>query len=645
MIRGSLPRRRWIFPEVTLISPMSRYAVGIDLGTTNCALSLHDLTLGDDDVRPAEGRSVGLPQITAVGTVEERSLLPSFLYLPAAQEFPAGSLALPWTEPGAAVDVVAGEFARRHGVAVPTRLVSSAKSWLCHAGVDRTGALLPWQAPSDVVRVSPVEVSAHYLRHLVAAGDARLRALGEEGGVAAQEVVLTVPASFDAAARELTVEAARRAGLEQVTLLEEPQAALYAWLEQAGPRFRKELRVGDVILVVDVGGGTTDFSLIAVTESAGDLQLTRLAVGDHILLGGDNMDLALAHTLNQELAASGRKLDAWQFASLTHAARQAKEALFSDAALGRAPVAVPTRGSALMGGTVRTELTRETLTRVLTDGFFPRVAAGERPATARRTGLTQVALPYAQDAGVTRHLAAFLSRQAQALAGSPDLPAGLRLEGRTFVHPTAILFNGGVFKAGVLRERLVEVLNGWLAGDGGSAVRELGGGDLDQSVARGAAYYGWVRRGRGIRIRGGTARAYYVGVESPMPAVPGFEPPVKALCVAPFGMEEGAVADIPPQEFALVVGEPTRFRFFASSVRRGDRVGALLEDAAGDEAFEELAPIETALPADPGREGQLVPVHIQAAVTELGVLEVRCVERGGPGRWKLELNVRMKGDE
>jgi hypothetical protein len=618
---------------------MARYAVGIDLGTTHCALSFHDLLLAEDQAPSAADRSVPIPQLTAVGTVEERSLLPSFLYLPSPTEFPAGGLALPWD--GESRTVV-GELARRHGVTVPTRLVSSAKSWLCHAGVDRTGPLLPWQAPAEVERVSPVEASAQYLRHLVAVGDARLRAAGVSESMLEQDVVLTVPASFDAAARELTVEAARKAGLSQVTLLEEPQAALYAWLERMGPRFRKELKVGDVILVVDVGGGTTDFSLITVTEQGGDLQLTRLAVGDHILLGGDNMDLALAHTLQQGLAASGKRLDAWQFASLAYGARQAKEALFTDPGLAKVPISVPSRGSALMGGTIKVELRREDLTRVLTDGFFPVVGVADLPQTARRSGLTQVALPYAQDAGITRHMAAFLTRQARALATGSDAP--VPLAGRRFVHPTSVLFNGGVFKANVLKERLLSVLNAWLVEDGGRPVKEQEGADLDLSVARGAAYYGWVRQGHGIRIRGGTARAYYVGVESPMPAVPGFEPPVRALCVAPFGMEEGTAADVPPQEFALVVGEPTRFRFFASSVRREDRVGALLDDADASDEFEELESIETSLTAEPGREGQLVPVHIQAAVTELGVLEVRCVERGGLGRWKLERSVRMQGD-
>jgi hypothetical protein len=280
-----------------------------------------------------------------------------------------------------------------------------------------------------------------------------------------------------------------------------------------------------------------------------------------------------------------------------------------------------------VGSTVKIELTRDDIARILIDGFMPKVIVTDLPRTARRTGLTQIALPYAQDPGITRHLAAFLTRQSRIA------------EGKSFVHPTAVLFNGGVFKAPVLKERVTEVVNEWLAQDGGAPLKELQGADLDLAVARGAAYYGWVRHGHGIRIRGGTARSYYVGVEAAMPAVPGFEPPVKALCVAPFGMEEGTQADVPPQEFALVVGEPTVFRFFTSSVRREDRVGDMIEDAARSDELEEVAPIETTLDGDAGK---LAPVNLQAAVTEVGTLEVRCLEKGGAGRWKLELNVRTK---
>jgi hypothetical protein len=462
----------------------------------------------------------------------------------------------------------------------------------------------------------------------------------KDDALAQQDVVLTVPASFDAAARDLTLKAAQQAGLPNITLIEEPQAAFYAWLEQMGEGFRKHVKPGDVVLVVDVGGGTTDFSLIAVTSKDGDVALTRVAVGDHILLGGDNMDLALAHTVNQKLAAEGRKLDAWQFNSLTFACRQAKENMFADAKLKKSPLVVPGRGSSLVGGTVKAELSRDELTRVLTDGFFPKSAVTDAPQIARRTGLAQMALPYAQDAGITRHLAAFLTRQARAMAAAHDAP--VKVEGKTFVHPTAVLFNGGAFKATALKDRVIEVLNGWLTADGGQPAKELEGAELDLAVARGAAYYGWVRHGHGLRIRGGTARAYYVGVETAMPAVPGMEPPIKALCVAPFGMEEGAQADVPPQEFGLVVGEQTRFRFFASSLRRDDRVGTMIEDVVGNDELEEVAPIETTLPAKAGNEGKLVPVNLQAVVTEIGTLELRCLEKGGPGQWKLELNVRMK---
>jgi molecular chaperone DnaK (HSP70) len=609
---------------------MGRYSVGIDLGTTHSAVSTFDLER--ESGRGEEQPILSVPQLVKPGALEERPLLPSFLYLPNENEFPSGSLDLPWKTKHHGI---VGEFARSHGAKVPTRLISSAKSWLCHPGVDRASEILPWQAPPDVKKISPLETSARYLEHLRLAWEHQH---GEK--LSKQEVVLTVPASFDAAARDLTSQAAARAGLENVILLEEPQAALYAWIEGVGESFRKAVSVGDVIMVVDVGGGTTDFSLMAVTEENGDLQLIRLAVGDHILLGGDNMDLALAHTLNQELAASGKKLDPWQFASLTYACREAKERLFADPKSKKVPISIASRGSSLIGGTIKTELERGQLESILTEGFFPRVAITEIPETSRRTGLAQMALPYAHDPAVTRHLAAFLTRQAAALAGSADVP--VKLKTTEFVRPNAVLFNGGVFKGEPLKQRVLDVVNNWLKSDGAQTVKELAGADLDLSVARGAAYYGWVRHGHGIRIRGGTARAYYVGVEAAVPAVPGFEPPVRALCVAPFGMEEGTKADIPPQEFGLVVGEPTRFRFFSSSVRREDRPGEMLDDAVNNDQLEEVSPIETTLPAATERTGQLVPVNLQAAVTELGTLELQCLERNGGGKWKLELNVRMK---
>ncbi|MDP1823135.1 MAG: Hsp70 family protein [Archangium sp.] len=593
-----------------------KYAIGIDLGTTHCALSYQPM-----DAKSGRGPNqavLPVPQLTAPGTLESKQLLPSFLYLAAAAEFPAGSLGLPWNK---SLGLAVGELARSHGAKVPTRLVSSAKSWLCHPTVDRRAAILPWGAPAEVTKVSPVEASAKYLEHLRQAWD---KELGKGAHLEEQEVVVTVPASFDAAARDLTLEAARQAGLPRVTLLEEPQAALYAWLEAMGEGWRKQLSPGDVLLVVDIGGGTSDFSLIGVSEGAGELQLERKAVGDHILLGGDNMDLALAYALNEKFKAAGKTLDQWQLSALTSACRVGKEHLYEHKKAEKVAITVPGRGSSLIGGTLKSELLRDELESILTEGFFPRTKIAEGVTQARRSGLAQVGLPYAQDAAITRHLGAFLTRQAGSL--------GL---GTTFARPTAVLFNGGVLKATALRTRVMETLNAWLEADGAPPARELEGAELDLAVARGAAYYAWVKAGHGIRIRGGTARSYYVGVESATLAVPGFTPPVKALCVAPFGMEEGTQADIPPQEFGLVVGEPTRFRFFSSSTRRDDKVGVLLDDA---KELEELPAIETTLP---GTGGALVPVNLQAAVTELGALEVRCLEREGKGRWKLELNVRQ----
>ncbi len=606
-----------------------RYAVGIDLGTTHCVMAAVDLAASDREA--VVERIEAIPQLTAPGAVEERLMLPSFLYLPHSDELRVEDRVLPWDP---APPFVVGELARSMGGRTPIRLVSSAKSWLCHPGVDRRAAILPIEAPEEVTRVSPLQASMRYLEHLRAAWDQQ----HPDARLTEQDVVLTVPASFDPVARELTAEAAAAVGLNQLVLLEEPQAALYHWILASGGDWRKQVRLGDIILVIDLGGGTTDFSLIAVTEHDGSLELVRVAVGDHILLGGDNMDLALAHAVRAKLAEQGVTLDAWQLQGLTHGCRNAKELLLSDASVERAPVVVPSRGSRLIGGTLRTELTREEVTCNLVEGFFPKVEAAARPAGRARAALTKLGLPYAQDAAMTRHLAAFLGRQVGAtrdLHGFAENAA----QGATFLHPTAVLFNGGVFKAPSLLERTLEVLNTWLAAEGAPPVRLLAGMDLDLAVARGAAYYGYARRGGGVRIRGGTAKAYYVGVESAMPAVPGMEPPIEALCIAPFGMEEGTQAELPSQEVGLVVGEPVRFRFFGSSVRRVDQVGTVLAQWTPEEV-EELEEIEATLPAEDRQPGEVVPVRLHAAVTEVGTLRLEAVPRIGAETWKVEFDVR-----
>jgi hypothetical protein len=609
----------------------ARYVVGIDLGTTHCALAY-----AEANPEGPHPEVMPLAQLVAAGSVEERVLLPSFLYFGHESE---GPLSLPWD---AKRKYAVGAYARDRGVEAPARVISSAKSWLSHPGIDRRAGILPMGAPEDVEKISPVEASWRYLEHMSEAWDARI-AKGKKGlSLGEQDVILTVPASFDASARELTVEAAIAAGLDHVTLLEEPQAALYAWIAAMGDGWRKLVKPGDVILVVDVGGGTTDFSAIAVLDRNGALDLARVAVGDHILLGGDNMDLALAHVLKAKVEAQGKEVDPWQMVALTFASRVAKEHLLSDSKATSAPIVVASRGSKLLGGGLRSELTREEITRTLVEGYFPQVDAGARPAQRSRTALTQIGLPYASDAAVTRHLAAFLARQADATAKLEGFP-GPKKPG-AILHPTAVLFNGGVMKGGALRERLVTALDSWLVADGAPKARILEGGDLDLAVARGAASYGLARLGKGVRIRGGTARAYYVGIESPAPAVPGVEPPLTLMCLAPFGMEEGTEAPLPPQELGVVVGEKVSFRFFGSSVRRADTSGTELTRWKGDEV-QELAPIDVTLPAEGRPAGDVVPVHLHASVTEVGTLLVEATPTtplsSAPNeRWKIELNVR-----
>ncbi|KQW87556.1 molecular chaperone DnaK [Massilia sp. Root418] len=616
-----------------------RYAIGIDLGTTHSALSYVDLQASDGE-KTAQS-VLGVPQLTAPGTVEELPLLPSFLYLPHPDEMAPGQLSLPWQADGAG-DVptaVAGEMARSRGATTPIRLVSSAKSWLCHAGVDRRAAILPNDAPEEVTRVSPLEASTRYLSHLRQAWDAA----HPDAPFTQQAVTVTIPASFDPGARELTADAARAAGYETLTLLEEPQAALYSWIQGSEGRWRKEVKPGDIILVVDVGGGTSDFSLIAVLERDGVLEPHRVAVGDHILLGGDNMDLALAHLVARKLAANGTQLDAWQLRALTYGCRAAKEALLADASVESWPIVVPSRGSKLIGGSIRTELTRAEVTTFILDGFFPQVEASARPAVRPRAGLTQLGLPYAQDAAVTRHLASFLARQ---LGATSELQGyeGKQNADATFLHPTAVLFNGGVFKSELLAKRVMDTINDWLYLEGAEAARMLGGADLDLAVARGAAYYSYVRRGSGVRIRGGTARSYYVAVESSMPAIPGMEPPIQALCVAPFGMEEGSEMELPGQEFGLVVGEPVDFRFFGSSTRRQDQIGDML-DFWGPEELQELNAIQMTLSPEGRQPGDVVQVRLHAQATESGTLELLAVANDNHQRWKVEFDVRAAGAE
>jgi molecular chaperone DnaK (HSP70) len=596
----------------------THYVIGIDLGTTNSVLAYAPLQAQQPAIA-----ILPIPQLVAAGTVESRTTLPSFAYLAGQEHSGGGALDLPWA---AGRTYAVGELSRRLAAEAPDRTVSAAKSWLAYSRVDRRQPILPWGAPASVPKISPLTASQRYLEHLVAAWEAAF----PKAPAAEQEVVLTVPASFDASARELTREAALAAGLPQdVVLLEEPQAAVYAWLAARGQQWRQVLALGDVLLVCDVGGGTTDLTLVAVAEEAGELVLRRMAVGNHLLVGGDNMDLALAHFTAGRFAEKGVQLDPWQSIALWHSCRAAKEALLAAGAAEdpdanpKQAVAVLGRGSRLIGGTTSIEVDRREVAGLLLDGFFPLCAAGDRPARRPAAGFRELGLPYEADTAVTRHLAAFLA----AHGASPGGPA----------RPTHVLPNGGVFKAPVLQRRLLDVLGQWFA-PAPSRLLE-GRHDLDHAVACGAAYYGWAKHRGGVRIRGGTARSYYVGIETAGPVIPGAPRPLRALCVVPIGMEEGTETGVPSDEIGLVLGQPAQFRFFSSSIRKQDQPGDLLSAWTPDE-LEETDSLETTLPAAEPIEGDYVPVRFHSRITELGVLELWCVGTQVEGRWKLEFSVR-----
>ncbi len=600
--------------------------LGIDLGTSNSALAC-----ASGDTSAVQLLSV--TQVLGPNSIGEQKVLPSALYIPQEGEFEKKSFVLPWEKKDG--DCVVGQFAREHGAKVPDRLVTSAKSWLCNVHVDHHSAILPWGSAITQGKLSPLEASRRYLEHLRSVYTAQGNAIADTF------TVLTVPASFDEAARSLTHEAAKMAGFNDVTLLEEPQAAFYAWLDKAGKDWRKQVNPGDIVLICDVGGGTSDFSLIAISEKDGNLELERIAVGEHILLGGDNVDLALAFILRQQIEADGNSVDDWQFQSLRHFARIAKETLFERKDLEEVPVAVPSRGSSLFGGTLSTRLTRKTLHAVVLDGFIPKTAVTDLPKKKVSTGLQEFGLSYAGEAALSKHLAAFLTRSLENVLSNTALAEriGASRGGRSFIAPNAVLFNGGFFKAEPARERVLELLTSW-AKD--VVIKELQGGDYDLAVAYGAAVYARIKQtDKGVRIKAGAARSYYLGLESSAMAIPGFTPPVKALCIVPQGMEEGSEQVLDQKEFGLVLGTEVNFRFFSSAVRAGDTVGTVLADAVKE--LEESATLETTMtPLDGLKAGDTVPVKLHAAVTELGMLELCLQHTRSVHKWKLEFSVRTE---
>lgn len=623
------------------IDPMSehKYCIGIDLGTTNSVVAYapqSNAEVKTADQAP-EIQLLPIPQVVASGQIESRTSLPSFLYLPRDQEVDALEVTSEHARFPSSTEGVAGVYARQQAADNPQRVIVAAKSWLCQRKVDPDSPVLPWQSPDEIPRVSAVECTGIFLRHLVAAWHAQF----PNAPIDQQQVVLTVPASFDPAARELTRRAAIRAGLnENFVLLEEPQAAVYRYLASTDGKWRKSLSDGDTMLVVDVGGGTTDLTLVGVEEEDGELMLKRVAVGNHLLVGGDNMDLALAYQAAEQFRQSGHDLDPWQSTSLWHACRDAKERLLSHDGPDSQSISVLGRGSSLIGGTITTEIQRTDAATLLLDGFFPQCAPQDRPQANVVSGFQDVGLPYESDPAITKHIAAFLTDQ-----------SALNSDNEGIGPVTHLLLNGGVFRSPVMRERLESTLSSWTD----SSVNTLSSeDDLDHAVAIGAAYYGWTKTHGGIRIRGGTAKAFYIGIETAGMAIPGAPRPLRAVCVAAQGMEEGTQAEVPGQEVGVVVGTPARFRFFSSTTRAGDQPGDRLDRWSPTE-LQESEPIELTLDQNRGEDStsgaadnepaqSFVPVQFESRVTELGMFELWCHDKRGDRHWKLEFNARQENE-
>lgn len=591
----------------------SRYIVGIDLGTTNSAVTFLDTR--------QEGTVIEtflIPQVVAPGQVEARPTLPSFHYQTAQNEFPPNSLKLPWSK-GEESNTV-GVFARDHGTSVPGRMINSAKSWLSHSGVDRTAALLPWHGSADVEKLSPVEVSSRYLKHVRAAWNARYK----QEPLEKQDIVLTLPASFDEIARELTVEAAKQAGLKRVVLIEEPQAAFYDWLAKHAETWQDKVSPGQTILVCDIGGGTSDFTLIRARAGDEDLvQFHRVAVGEHLILGGDNLDLALAHYLEGKLSPKD-KLPADRWSVLVRRCRQIKEIFLGPDAPESQSISLPAVGSKLIGGALQCEVTRDEVHQVLVEGFLPENGLDETPEM-RSSGFQEFGLPYAPDAAISKWLAYFLRTHHEVIEQESRHPSGA-------VRPDLVLFNGGFFESPVLKQRLLDVLSSWFQKEVPAwKPTLLENAHLDLAVARGAAYYGQVRRGTGVKITANLARTYYIGVGADDSGE------AEAMCLLPATTEPGQEIDL-QHSFQLRVSEPVEFPLFVSSTRLIDTPGQLVP--IDPQQIKALPPIRTVLRARRRSEAETIPVHLHAKLTEIGTIELWCGETDSDRTWRLQFDIR-----
>ena len=612
----------------------SRYVIGIDLGTTNSVVSYCDTHAAKDEVAGSDPRVFRIPQLIAPGDIRSLPTLPSFLYFPTENEQAAGGWNLPWEQAPASLT---GVLAREHGALVPGRQVSSAKSWLCHPGVNRRADVLPPEAQPPEPRISPIEAATRYLAHMRNAWNyvAAEGGSGAEARFEDQDIVLTVPASFDAEARELTVEAAQRAGLQNFTLLEEPLAAFYAWVA-SHRNLRQQVRDGELVLICDVGGGTSDFSLIRVSDVAGEIQFERTAIGEHLLLGGDNLDLALAHHVEQKL--NRPQLTTRQRHALRRACCAAKERLLgeNEDAPERTSVTILGSGRSVVGGMLSAELTRQEILELVTGGFLPLTAPGDLPAESSRAGLRELGLPYAGDPAITKHLAAFLTRAAAAMRAQTSSPAASE-EVPPMARPDAILFNGGFFAPRIVRERVVEAVANWFHQANGAEhchwrPKILENEGMESGVALGAAYYGLVRRGHGLRVRAGSARTYYIGLRS--------EDGLQGVCVLPAGIEEGTTLALADREFSVLANRPVSFLLY-SSTTSGDQHGQVA--ALKEQEVHRHAPLVTLLRYGKKLRQLELAVRLTASFTEVGTLELWCESLNTDHRWRLQFELR--GDE
>jgi molecular chaperone DnaK (HSP70) len=608
-----------------------RYIVGIDLGTTNSAVSYVDLQAQGSQARKIQLFPV--PQMTGAGEVTRLSVLPSFLYIPGEYDIPKESLNTEWCT---AEGNFAGAFARDHGAKVPARLVASAKSWLCHANADRQAPILPYGAGEEIRKVSPVTATAAYLNHIRKAWN---RSNTDDAfHLEHQLVIITVPASFDEVARELTVQAATAAGLKEVILLEEPLAAFYSWLMKHEKTWRDHVAPGELILVCDVGGGTTDFTLIYLRDVDGHPRFERIAVGDHLILGGDNIDLALARSIESQFPPNALSMGGDRWKSLCHQCRQAKEHLLDGSAESH-KITLMGSGSQLIAGTLTANLDSQSAAQVVLDGFFPLSDPSPKTSGSLRQGIMEFGLPYEPEPAVTRHIGWFLDRHRAEVETLLDKPVP---------NPDCILFNGGSLKPGIIQDRIRQAIGHWFGPSldikaekeqeqEASQPRVLDNPDPDLAVALGAAYYGLVKLGQGVRVGSGSPRAYYLGI-APSEADQ-VQEVSRAICVVERGLEEGTDIQLHGHQFDVLANQPVSFDIFSSSYRSGDRCGDLITI---DDTLTPLAPIQTVIQF--GKKGvqTRLPVEIAAGYTEMGVLSLWCQSMTSPHRWQLQFQLRSQ---